>query len=274
MKYFKLLISTLFTLNCLSCFGQSQGLESLSAFEFDSLLRFQCCENKDEFLKIKDEFVRRIKNKEALNVETATRLLERKHENANFFSEADVISFINELRNIDISYNSRLQLEIYYQILKNYRFDYDVKGKDSLLVPIFKIREQYYLEIIHFQDFNRILANTMREIGDTTMFLRFNADVIGDVMFADITVSDKPANVLDRRLSEKLFEIQKKAFWDRVDFYNRTGNKKALEQIRDSKDYLFAVLKGQPNFIISFNEILKRNNLEPIPEMNNSRNKE
>ncbi len=203
--------------------------------------------------------------KEPLVIEMATRILERKYENGKFFTDNEAITFVKELMSLDVSYDNQLKLEIYYQILKNYRVDFDIMDKDSLMVDIFKIREQFYLDIIHFQEFNRILANAMRDNGDTILFLRFNADAIGDVMFAAINIGDKPANTLDRKLSEKLFEVQKKAFWDRVDFYNQTNNKSAIEGIRDSKDYFFAFLKSQPNFIALFNEVLKQNNLEIIP---------
>lgn len=205
--------------------------------------------------------------KEHLVIEMATRILERKYENGKFFTDNEANAFVKELMSLDISYDNRLQLEIYYQILKNYRLDFDIVDKDSLMVDIFKIREQFYLDIIHFQEFNRILANAMRDNGDTTLFLRFNSDAIGDVMFASIAIGDKPANTIDKRLSDKLLEVQKNAFWDRVDFYNQTNNINAIERMRDSKDYLFAVLKRQPNFIALFNEILKRNNLEIIPSI-------
>lgn len=273
MKKLKLLLLFFISIHYLLCFAQplEVRLDTMDAYELEVFLSKNCCASKDEFVEVKDEFIKRVENKEPVSVNMATRILERRNGNFRFFSNEEVNSFVKKLAELDISYDKHLEFEIYYQILKNHNIELAGEKRDTFLKNIFAIREHFYLELIQFQDFNHLLANKMRGIGDTVLFKRFNGDVLDDVKFSSLNIGDKPTNTLDTRISDKLFEIQMAAFWDRIDFFNRTGNTKALEDIRDSKNYLFQVLKAQPNFITDFNKILEKNNLDVIQIPSNSR---
>ena len=234
-----LIISILFSLQSNLLFSQSNELDTLNRYELEKYFLTNCCANKQKFLEVFSECIRRIKCKEHVSNNTIKYLIQPTYKHRDFLSTEETIDSIKTLMNLDYSYDKHLKFEVFSLILSTYgKFGFSEKEKEEFMKDVFDIREYFYRELVQFEDFNRRLSNIVRGMGDTVLFKRFNGDVLYDVEFSTLKIGDKPINVVDQRVSGPMFQVQEAAFWDMVSFSQKLAIKKNLKDLGIQKTML------------------------------------